>query len=253
MFSIKLKHTREEIQQMNPSNLDLKDPMQFAYYQIYIKKVNLGNRSWGRNGTKEEQFNGLVVQYTILKMLGVNFSSNTTNSSELKFDNGIDFTMLNCNLDVKSRSSKFSMQYMYVHNIMQSQLAYATDFYILCNYNTKANVVEVCGVVRKADFNLYYKQFLHYAGERLKNNSGKEITVQQNMYCLPQYCVFDVNSLLDLVNFVGVKSRNATFCNQYLSFRLSMWSKMLADSKLWEEFVQRSKSLTSDDNILYYF
>ena len=252
MFSIKLKHTREEIQQMDPANLELKDPTQFAYYQIYIQKKNYGNRSWGRNGTKEEQYQGLVVQYTILKLLGVNFSSNT--NSEQKFDNGIDFTMLNCNLDVKSRSSRFDMQYMYVHNIMQSQLSYKTDFYILCNYNIKSNTVEVCGVVRKSDFALYYRQFLHYAGERLKNNSGKEITVQQNMYCLPQYCVFDVNSLLDLVNFVGVKSRNAAFCDQYLSFRLSMWSKMLTDRRLWEEFETASKNKTSDDNnILYYF
>lgn len=253
MFSIKLKHTREEIQKMDPANLDLKDPTQFAYYQIYIQKKNYGNRSWGRNGTKEEQYQGLVVQYTILKLLGVNFSSNTNSNSESKFDNGIDFTMLNCNLDVKSRSSRFDMQYMYVHNIMQSQLSYATDFYILCNYNIKTNVIQICGIVRKADFNFYYRQFLHYRGERLTNNSGKEITVQQNMYCLPQYVVFDVSSLLDLINFVGVKSKNSAFCDQYLSFRLSMWSRMLTDSRLWEEFVQRSKSLTSDDNILYYF
>ena len=253
VFSIKLKHTREEIQQMDPAKLDLKDPSQFAYYQIYIQKKNYGNRSWGRNGTKEEQYNGLVVQYTILKMLGVDFSSNTNSNSESKFDNGIDFTMLNANLDVKSRSSKFNMQYMYVHNIMQSQLSYATDYYILCNYNTKTNVVQVCGVVRKSDFTTYYKQFLHIAGERLHNNSGKEITVQQNMYCLPQYCVFDVSNLLDLVNFVGVKSKSAAWCDRFLSFRMSMWEKMERNSYLREEFETASKNYTSDDNILYYF
>lgn len=248
MFSIKLKHTREEIQQMSPANMDLTDPVQFAYYQIYIRGINFGNRSWGRNGNKEEQFQGLVVQYTILKMLGVNFSSNT---NDTKFDNGIDFTMLNCNLDVKSRSSKYNMQYMYVHNIMASQLSYATDFYILCNFNTKANVIQICGIARKKDFEMYYKHFLHYKNETLHNNFGKEIKVQQDMYCIPQYCIFDVNSLLDLINFVGVESKKPN-CDRYLQSRLAIWDKIITDEKTRRLFEARSKNYTSDDKITLY-
>lgn len=243
MFSIKLSETREQIQELNKKGqLNMDNVMHRAYDLVYNKHVNFGNRIEGKNGTLEEQCNGKMVEYVVMEFLGIEVPSNTNIDVDSKFDGGMDFVITNTNVDVKSKGSGCTMQFWYVHNLIKSQTtdAYKADYYIMCNLNKKANEIDVCGIIKKADLDVY-SQFLHLKGEAFVNDAGHSKTMDQDTYWIPDYLVIDVKNLEHLKMLLD-SSREFDF-HKYYDKRLEAWSVFEENSRAMEKFQAASREV----------
>ena len=110
-----------------------------------VQKHNFGNRGVF-DGNAERQYTGILGQTVMADGLGME------RPTELGgFDNGIDFTILGRNVDLKTmgRHSKPKWSSGWVNNLLESQTHYETDFYVFSSIHKDDRVMTVVGMISK--------------------------------------------------------------------------------------------------------
>ena len=117
----------------------------------YLKNNNIGNRSKA-NGSKEEQFVGLLGEISVKKYFNIN------HKYENGFDGGFDFIYKGRKFDVKTMGRNVDPKPYYVNNFITYQLDYDCDAYIFCSLNKKTNKLSVCGWLTKDELKTAYNK-----------------------------------------------------------------------------------------------
>lgn len=146
-----------------------------------------------KNGTKEEQYYGLLAQNIICKK----FSQPLTDGSR-GCDNGKDLVINNKVVDIKTMLRQVPCQpKFYTANLLDSQRKYHTDYYLFCSFNTTSNTLEICGLLRKDDIEKYGRYYA--TGEVSHNNRGKEIPTYEPRWEIDYKHMIQINTLDDIV------------------------------------------------------
>ena len=107
----------------------------------YLQDNNIGQRGTA-DGNQEQQFVGLLGEYTVKHHLGlpVKFSEG--------FDGGFDIVdSQGLRWDVKTMGRMVDPKPHYVNNLIASQLNYDCDYYLFCSLNKRTSVLNVCGYI----------------------------------------------------------------------------------------------------------
>jgi hypothetical protein len=165
------------------------DAIDYAYWLIH--QTNYAHR--GKfDGNKEKQFYGLLAQVVVEDLLGLERSKPSN-----KADGGIDLILNGNFIDVKNviRNSN-PLNAEYTNNIIEKQVTQgSTDWYLLTSFNKKDNCLYILGYYKKE-----WLQFADYfaAGDKVKNNWGKEIIFQMDCFNIDNYLLLNVNNVEDL-------------------------------------------------------
>ena len=91
------------------------------------------------DGNKEQQYVGLLGEYTVKKMIGIDtFNLNG-------FDGGYDLTINGRKIDIKTMGRTVDPQDHYVNNFIAYQQDFDCDFYIFCSLNKENSTLTICG------------------------------------------------------------------------------------------------------------
>lgn len=161
----------------------------FAVANYLVKTRNYGSRTGNnvKNGTKEQQFNGIyseiVISQLIDEALGLG-SDYSLKESVKQFgnDGGVDYNLGGLRVDIKTSVRNCYIKPNYSHNFVKSQTEKQnTDAYIAASLNLKEGVLEISGIIMKDD--MIERSTLRKSGSTMSNNT-KEINVIQDMYDL---------------------------------------------------------------------
>lgn len=84
----------------------------------------------------------------------------------------------------------------YVHNFISYQSKYRVDYYIFASYNTKTEVLSICGYVSKEEF-LQRAQFFNKGDLRYRDD-GTSFPTKAPLYEIKQSDLNRVDSLSEL-------------------------------------------------------
>ena len=126
----------------------------------HLQENNLGQRG-NADGNQEQQYVGLLGEYTVKKYLGLPLEFN------IEFDGGFDMADIDGRKwDVKTMGRMVDPKPSYVNNLIASQLGYDCDYYLFCSLNKRTSVLTVCGYISTTTF----KKMAYFTPE------GKKIT-----------------------------------------------------------------------------
>lgn len=119
---------------------------QREYAWNLVQHHNFGRRG-NFDGDKERQYTGILGQTIMADGLELPRPSGIEG-----FDNGVDFTILGQNVDLKTigRTTKPKWNPRWVNNLVASQLRYETDFYIFSSIHKIDRIFTVVGMLPKA-------------------------------------------------------------------------------------------------------
>lgn len=145
----------------------------------YTKTNNIANRG-SYDGNRVKQFVGLLGENVVKSLYNqeASFSSG--------FDHGIDLTIRQHTIDVKTQARTSYSKPDYVVNLLASQLQgsmYLNNYYIFTSINTKTNKIEILGGISKVDFKK--KATLYKKGETRTRANGSTFTNTVDNYELP--------------------------------------------------------------------
>ncbi|MGN0649178.1 MAG: hypothetical protein ACI4KM_01980 [Oscillospiraceae bacterium] len=119
---------------------------QISFAQDMVNRYNFGMRGYG-DGNRKEQLTGIIGQTVFADLLGM-----PRPNGEDGFDNGVDFVINGRKTDIKTMSRTVPVQDHYVHNFIGYQRNYDVDYYVFASFNTRTNVLSICGYVSKDEF-----------------------------------------------------------------------------------------------------
>ena len=161
------------------------------YAQDMVDKQNFGKRGYG-DGNKKEQLTGIIGQTVLADLLGL-----PRPDGKNGFDNGFDFVINGKKADIKTMSRTVPVKDHYVHNFIGYQKNYTVDYYIFASYNTRTEVLSICGFVSKEDFakraSFYNKGDLRY------RDDGTSFPAKAPLYEIKQSDLERANSLRELI------------------------------------------------------
>jgi hypothetical protein len=178
--------------------LKVKDEM-LAFCKELVKNHEFGMRGIA-DGTKEQQFVGLVGQCIILDLL--NYPFPTGNEG---FDNGIDLVLGKYKIDIKTMGRNTEVKKNYVCNFIGLQKKYDTDIYIFNSFNKISKMITICGWIDKDSF-FKKAQFLKKGSVRYRAD-GSNFSTFADLYEIRIECLNDVNSVESLVNCIKIFSK----------------------------------------------
>lgn len=145
--------------------------------EIYLQSNSLAHRSHG-NGNKRQQQIGLVGEILTEHY----FLGTFPNLSErkLKFDGGYDFIYNGQKIDVKTMERKVDIRSNYVHNFFKVQEDFTCDIFIFNSFNSKKNILEICGWLPKKEF--ISKSILFNAGSIRIRADGTMFKLREDNY-----------------------------------------------------------------------
>jgi hypothetical protein len=155
-----------------------------------VEQYNFGMRKEA-NGTKEQQFNGIVGQCVLMQL----FNCGLVDGSR-GFDNGIDIEFGNHKIDVKTMGRTTDVKFNYTNNFLKFQDYFDTTTYIFCSYNKITNELTICGWIDKETF-IKRRNFFEKGSERTRND-GSKFTLFADLYEIDNINLFDVISTEDL-------------------------------------------------------
>lgn len=165
------------------------DLKQYAWDVVSSK--NFGTRQAGFNGTKENQFVGIIGEVFIYK---------TIHNAFPKFDT-FTFTDVLINgkrFDVKTMGRTVAFRPDFVHNFVAHQAAHDVDGFIFCSINKTESIIEVCGWIPKSEF--FETAELIRAGKVRHRADGSTFVVMSDLYELPNKFLNPINTRNDLLN-----------------------------------------------------
>ena len=118
----------------------------------FVENNNLGHRPDGSNGTKEQQLVGVIGQNMMALALGKPFMQPSESH-----DGGVDFTLFNKTIDIKTMGRTVTPKLDYVNNLIASQTKFDVDCYVFASLNTTNSKLTICGWLPKATFTFFAK------------------------------------------------------------------------------------------------
>jgi hypothetical protein len=172
-------------------NVELTDDVrQYAIKQVTIK--NFGNRSAGFNGTREQQYTGIVGECVVYKLLNRDLPS---------YDSGAlieDIIINDKKVDIKTMARTVDMKDNYVHNFVGYQKDRPFDIILGVSINKTKGVVQICGWLNKKNF-LEKALFFEQGTARTRTNGTSFIT-RAPLYELFNNQLNAINTVEDLKN-----------------------------------------------------
>lgn len=165
---------------------------QKQYAADMVKKYNFGQRGYG-DGSKKEQLTGIIGQTVLADLLGL-----ARPNGESGFDHGVDFVINGKKVDIKTMSRTVPMKDHYVHNFIGYQRNYTVDYYIFASYNTKTDVLSLCGYVTKAEFQARAR--FYNKGEMRYRDDGTGFPAKAPLYEIKQSDLNRADSLQTLIS-----------------------------------------------------
>ena len=110
---------------------------------------NLGNRTSGFNGSKQQQRIGVYGEIAVKRLLGMDETISDG------FDEGIDLTVGSYSFDVKTTRRTVPAQPNYEGSVKKTQVygeVYKNNSYIFCSYNINNNHLTIIGAIQKDTF-----------------------------------------------------------------------------------------------------
>jgi hypothetical protein len=117
----------------------------------YLQENNMGQRH-SANGTKSQQYTGLLGENMVRIMLGLKPSFIPG------YDGGHDLLMNSVKVDVKTMGRHVDPKPEYVNNFIGYQKDLDAQMYIFCSMNKNTSIFFVCGLLTKIDL-LDYAHF----------------------------------------------------------------------------------------------
>lgn len=177
----------------------------------FTKDNNIGNRNHF-NGTREQQFIGLIGEHKVREMMGmpgnepVHYYGEWHLLPEIKsigFDGGFDIELIGGErFDVKTMTRNVQVQDHHEHNIVASQIKYDVDYYIFCSLNKKQNTLSVDGYVSKFEF-LKWSNF-YEAGKIITRDNGSTFKIGPDTFSIETRYLHDPQILDGLGNAMAV-------------------------------------------------
>jgi hypothetical protein len=154
---------------------------QRRYAREMINAINFGNRGGktkedGNNGTKEEQFIGVLGEIILFDFFGK--PRPTINEKQKDFgDNGVDIIIGEQKIDIKTMGRNCEPKKTFINNLHGDQVRgyYKNDAYIFTSYNKKTDTLTICGWVTKEEF---FERADFYPKGTVRKNPKKEFTVR---------------------------------------------------------------------------
>ncbi len=161
------------------------------YCSDLVAHVNFGLRGFF-DGTKKNQWVGMVGQNMILDLFGLPLVVGTTG-----FDNGVDLEYAGLKIDVKTMGkTKPQVKNTYLVYPVESQKKYPTDIYLFVAFNTTNDVLTVCGWSDKEHF---FKTALYSpVGTVEHRGDGTTFLSKAGMYKIHQSNLSSPGSVEDL-------------------------------------------------------
>jgi len=164
----------------------------------FQKDNNIGIRGHA-DGSKDEQLTGILGQNILCNALNIPFMVAGG------FDGGVDFTLNNRIVDVKTMGRNVYPKDFYVNNLIASQLKYNVDNYLFCSYHKRDNVLTVCGWIDKQGFKdkaKFYKE-----GEVRTRSNNTQFITKADLYEIENKDLHSIDNYKDLLR-VGYPSSN---------------------------------------------
>ena len=139
----------------------------------FLKNNNVGKRGKS-DGSKEEQYVGLLGETIVKNYLGVD------NSITIGFDGGYDLEYNGMKIDVKTMGRTVNPRPYYVNNFISYQSDFDCDAYIFCSINKKTSELTICGWITKED--LLSKACLFEEGAIRERSDGSTFEMKAPTY-----------------------------------------------------------------------
>lgn len=164
-------------------------PEQREYAYRLCKKTNFGHR--GKfDGNFERQYTGILGEVVMADCMGFDRPDGKGG-----FDNGIDFVILDKNIDLKTMGRTTEVRLYYVNNLIASQTAYQTDYYLFSSINKLTKVMTVIGYIKKENLDKYLKE----EGVERTRSDQTTFNTKTAMYEIPNKDLIQVRSWNDVV------------------------------------------------------
>ncbi len=168
---------------------------QYEYAENMVNRFNFGQRGYG-DGNKKEQLTGIVGQTVFADLLGVERPNGETG-----FDGGYDFNIKGKTVDIKTMSRSVPMRDYFVHNFIGYQRTYEVDYYIFASFNTKTNILTICGCIDKETF--FKRADFFEQGSIRQRADGTTFRTFAPLYEIKQKELLSANNIDELLSYIS--------------------------------------------------
>jgi hypothetical protein len=154
----------------------------------FLQHYNIGTR-YKANGSKEQQYVGLVGEVMIKELLQID--------SSLKdgYDGGFDLMYKGFKIDVKTMGRTCDPKPHYVNNFIAMQEGFDCDLYIFNSINKKSNKLTICGYISKEE--LLTHSVLYKEGEKRYRTDGSYFKLKADTYEIENKHLKNIHELWD--------------------------------------------------------
>ena len=154
----------------------------------FLQDNNVGKRNKA-NGSKIEQYVGLLGECTVKWYLGIDYKLKD------EFDNGVDFNYKSKKFDVKTMGRKVYPKPNYVNNFIAYQKDFNCDAYIFCSLNKTNYDLTICGWATKEQ--LLERGVLYKQGTIRKRTDETTFKLKAPTYEIKNTALNNINTLWD--------------------------------------------------------
>jgi hypothetical protein len=149
----------------------------------YVQENSIANRGDKTDGSKKQQYEGILGEVVFADMFGLK------RPGKKGFDNGIDFTLLDVAIDVKTMGRDCDVRDYFTNNLFASQVEgenYKNDIYLFASINRTTSQLEFTGWVKKIDVLNRVTGIGYFEdGEERKRSNGTTFKVRGGLYEVP--------------------------------------------------------------------
>jgi hypothetical protein len=138
-----------------------------------VNKRNFGNRSAGANGSKEQQYTGILGEAVIYDI--VHGKLPEYNEAGI-----VDIVINGKKIDIKTMGRTVYMKPDYVHNFMGYQKDFPNDIYMFNSIVKNERIIQICGWLPKDEF--FMKSSFYEKGEDRFRTNGTSLKAKAPLY-----------------------------------------------------------------------
>jgi len=153
-------------------NINLTEEVRNFAWDVVCKR-NFGTRSLGANGSKEQQYTGIIGEAVIYNIIYDKFPD----YSETRI---VDVIINNKKIDIKTMGRTVYMKPEYVHNFIGYQKDFPNDIYIFNSIVKQDKVIQICGWLPKDEF--FMKCEFYKKGDDRFRSDGSSFKTKAPLY-----------------------------------------------------------------------
>jgi hypothetical protein len=138
-----------------------------------VNKRNFGNRSAGANGSKEQQYTGILGEAVIYDIVHGKLP-------EYNEAGTVDIVINGKKIDIKTMGRTVYMKPDYVHNFMGYQKDFPNDIYMFNSIVKNERIIQICGWLPKDEF--FMKSSFYEKGEDRFRTNGTSLKAKAPLY-----------------------------------------------------------------------